>query len=926
MVKLNTQKMKILFSKTAIMLFFTLLASATAWADQTPVSYIDMDGKTQTVTTYTEVTNGMSLRWNEGTYVVKTSTELSGSIRFDGKVVDLILCDGATLTVNADGSFDGSRLNIYSQSTGARMGVLNANGRLYCISLNIAGGKVTINGGSSYGLYFYGGDNSGLTVNGGDVSICNNSDNPTIYLYYSSSIVTINGGKLTVTGSNGTYGDIDGMGANTINFKGGIAEINGDISGFKNINLSGGNVTVDGVVISDGEVTYDYTHATDSYYIQSFNVESAHTVKVTDGKTMTDGTNLFTGTLNDKISTISGKTLKPIDLHDVSYAIIDGLSHVYRYDGSPISIDYSVKYINGTELVKGTDYTETLSAAKVQDKGYYTLTIKGIGDYYGENIYNILVSDYNPVTSEMEGGIYAVVSDMIIDEPINVKGDATIFIVNGATLTANAGITIDDDFTLTLEGTGTLNTIGTNGENGRRGSLCAKGGKGSDGNPGISGKVIVKGVTLNATGGNGGNGGQGGQSTSGRNSYGGDGGQGGNGGAAISGTLTVNGGTVNAYGGIGGNGGAVGPRRAGGGHPGKNKGANGSDAPGIDGTVSYTDIAGAFAEDSNNKTEWSNLTTNSTDKQNLKVYVPTYTVTFNSNGGSPVLECAVAKGTTIAEPAIIPTRSDLDFCGWVNGNAAYDFTSAVTFDITLTAAWGITLANNDDNSSRIAFANDIDNLKVTLADRTLTKDGTWNTLCLPFSLSAEQIEGSPLAGAVIKEMDSSTSLNDGLLTLNFKNAQSIEAGKAYIVKWETKGENIANPVFNGVTVSNAALTETESGDEKVKFVGQYSPFTIDENNIHEILFIGSGNKIGYSKNPRQLKSCRAHFWVQPNGFSAGARVINLDLGDGMTTRIDLVNAEEDSNSESGMYTLDGRKVTQPTKKGVYVTKGKKIVK
>ena len=80
---------------------------------------------------------------------------------------------------------------------------------------------------------------------------------------------------------------------------------------------------------------------------------------------------------------------------------------------------------------------------------------------------------------------------MIIDEPINVKGDATIFIVNGATLTANAGITIDDDFTLTLEGTGTLNTIGTNGENGRRGSLCAKGGKGSDGNPGISGKVIV---------------------------------------------------------------------------------------------------------------------------------------------------------------------------------------------------------------------------------------------------------------------------------------------------------------------------------------------------------------------------------------------------------------------------------------------------
>jgi hypothetical protein len=177
-------------------------------------------------------------------------------------------------------------------------------------------------------------------------------------------------------------------------------------------------------------------------------------------------------------------------------------------------------------------------------------------------------------------------------------------------------------------------------------------------------------------------------------------------------------------------------------------------------------------------------------------------------------------------------------------------------------------------------------------------------------------------------MDSSTSLsNDGLLTLNFKNAQSIEAGKAYIVKWETKGENIANPVFAGVTISNAALVETESTDGKVKFVGQYSPFAIDNDNINEILFIGSGNKIGYSKNPRQLKSCRAHFWVQPNGFSAGARVINIDFGDGMTTSINLVEADDEDASANGIYSLDGRRVKgEPTQKGVYITKGKKVVK
>ena len=238
----------------------------------------------------------------------------------------------------------------------------------------------------------------------------------------------------------------------------------------------------------------------------------------------------------------------------------------------------------------------------------------------------------------------------------------------------------------------------------------------------------------------------------------------------------------------------------------------------------------------------------------------------------------------------------------------------------------VTLADNASNSSAIS-TNNGKNSTVILNGRTLTKDGTWNTLCLPFSLSAEQIEGSPLAGAVIKEMDSSTSLNDGLLTLNFKNAESIEAGKAYIVKWETKGANIVNPLFHGVTISNAALVETESTDGKVKFVGQYSPFAIDNDNINEILFIGSGNKIGYSKNPRQLKSCRAHFWVQPNGFSAGARVINLDLGDGMTTSINLVEADDEDASANGIYSLDGRRVKgEPTQKGVYITKGKKVIK
>lgn len=118
------------------------------------------------------------------------------------------------------------------------------------------------------------------------------------------------------------------------------------------------------------------------------------------------------------------------------------------------------------------------------------------------------------------------------------------------------------------------------------------------------------------------------------------------------------------------------------------------------------------------------------------------------------------------------------------------------------------LADNADNSAVISGA-DTELSKVTLTGRTLYKDGHWNTLCLPFSLNLEQIAASPLKEAVLKELDVTTSnLTGDLLTLNFKDATDIEAGKPYIVKWnnpdvyltissDSEWETFASNVSNG---------------------------------------------------------------------------------------------------------------------------------
>lgn len=63
-----------------------------------------------------------------------------------------------------------------------------------------------------------------------------------------------------------------------------------------------------------------------------------------------------------------------------------------------------------------------------------------------------------------------------------------------------------------------------------------------------------------------------------------------------------------------------------------------------------------------------------------------YTVTFDSNGGSPVPLQVRPQGAAVVKPAD-PTLDGWDFGGWYIGEDAYDFTQPVTANLTLTAKW-----------------------------------------------------------------------------------------------------------------------------------------------------------------------------------------------------------------------------------------------
>ncbi len=104
----------------------------------------------------------------------------------------------------------------------------------------------------------------------------------------------------------------------------------------------------------------------------------------------------------------------------------------------------------------------------------------------------------------------------------------------------------------------------------------------------------------------------------------------------------------------------------------------------------------------------------------------TYTVTFNSNGGTSVSAQTVEAGKTAKTPTA-PTRSGYTFAGWYNGAAAYNFNTPVNSNLTLTAKWNANNqggnnqgGNNQGNEVKVANVSITRNSKKIAAGKKIT--------------------------------------------------------------------------------------------------------------------------------------------------------------------------------------------------------------
>lgn len=203
----------------------------------------------------------------------------------------------------------------------------------------------------------------------------------------------------------------------------------------------------------------------------------------------------------------------------------------------------------------------------------------------------------------------------------------------------------------------------------------------------------------------------------------------------------------------------------------------------------------------------------------------------------------------------------------------------------------------------------------------------WNTICLPFGLTSEQITTVFGVGVKVAQLDDTNSTGATLKFVDMTDT-GMEASVPYLIK-----PIIAAPAdgykFEGVEIKAAAVTPTKvKTNGNLYFNGIYNMVDITKN-VTEVLddtyyaaFLGADNKIYKAKaNGNKTKGFRAYFAI-PNSASASALRVVID---GKATSIKNIDSEV-VESNAPVYNLQGQRVDgNNLTPGIYVKAGKKFV-
>lgn len=197
----------------------------------------------------------------------------------------------------------------------------------------------------------------------------------------------------------------------------------------------------------------------------------------------------------------------------------------------------------------------------------------------------------------------------------------------------------------------------------------------------------------------------------------------------------------------------------------------------------------------------------------------------------------------------------------------------------------------------------------------------WNTFCVPFSLTADQVAKYFGEGTLLRTYEGDFNNN----IANFKVVDNIEAGKPYLLK--PGNAVVENPTFEEVSVVATNLDADKNpqavGDAAMfQMKGIYNHVTLAQNETN--LYLGEGNLFYYPADAEacEMNGLRAYFIVPENTDINKLRA-NID---GTATSLGAIFNTEENNAP--VYNLQGQRVGSSLgslKSGIYIKNGKKVV-
>lgn len=199
----------------------------------------------------------------------------------------------------------------------------------------------------------------------------------------------------------------------------------------------------------------------------------------------------------------------------------------------------------------------------------------------------------------------------------------------------------------------------------------------------------------------------------------------------------------------------------------------------------------------------------------------------------------------------------------------------------------IALKDTEDNAS-VLSANNGQTVDIDLT-RSLT-NASYNTLCLPFDLSSEQVEATFGAGTSIGQLTSARIKENDELYLNFSFVNTMEAGVPYIIQPEN---NVANPLIENVTIDN---TLRPADFEHVAFKGVFSPKEIEVQSAdsYSILLLGANNTLSWPNTTANMKGMRAYFDLSTQASMIVRRASFGFHQEGQATGIEEIQSQQQS--------------------------------